>query len=65
MPVYVWLKRGQGVYGEAATAARTVMLPSQEQRAPDTLPPAPRLSRALRTNRVGGRRGRDDAHLHD
>jgi len=50
LPVYVWLKRGQGVYGEAPA-------PVPEGRAPETAtPPTRRISRAVATTRTGGPR---------
>ncbi|MEU2774621.1 amino acid permease [Streptomyces sp. NPDC007162] len=62
VPVYVWLKRGQGAYG--APSAPVGALP-RERRAPETPPSVPRSSRALRTNRVGGRPRRTDSPQHD
>ncbi|MET8454289.1 amino acid permease [Streptomyces sp. NPDC005209] len=62
VPVYVWLKRGQGTYGESRTPGTTA---PAERRAPETPPPAPRLSRGLRTRRTGGPRKRDARPQHD
>ncbi|MER6181748.1 amino acid permease [Streptomyces sp. NPDC001652] len=56
VPVYVWLKRGQGTYGET----RTAVAPAPEERAPETAQPAPRPSRGPRTNRTGRRQKRHD-----
>ncbi|MEU6071594.1 amino acid permease [Streptomyces sp. NPDC047082] len=64
IPVYVWLKRGQGSYGEP-TAPKAPAIPAQEDRAPETAPPTQRLSRGLRTNRTGGTRGRNGLGHHD
>jgi APA family basic amino acid/polyamine antiporter len=50
LPVYIWLKRAQGVYGEEPTPQ-----PVAEGRAPETVtPPVKRLSRGLPTTRTGG-----------
>ncbi|MGW2643257.1 APC family permease [Streptomyces sp. NPDC001348] len=65
VPVYVWLKRGQGVYGEATAPTAAAVIPVQQERAPETPPPAPRLSRGLRTRRIGGPGKRNDLHPHD
>ncbi|MFJ9898311.1 APC family permease [Streptomyces sp. NPDC091280] len=65
VPVYVWLKRGQGVYGDLTAPDRTTSAPPGERRAPETPPPAPRLSRGLPTNRTSGRRKRNDTPQHD
>ncbi|MBK3574431.1 amino acid permease [Streptomyces sp. MBT65] len=52
LPVYVWLKRGQGVYGDEPAP---VAVP--EGRAPETAtPPVKRISRAVPTTRTGGLR---------
>ncbi|PKV83149.1 APC family permease [Streptomyces sp. TLI_146] len=59
VPVYIWLKRGQGVYGDA-NASGLAPAP-REERAPETPPPAKRPSPGLNTNRVGGPRGH---HTH-
>lgn len=64
LPVYVWLKRSQGTYGDANAATPAARTP-REERAPETAAPAPakRISRGLGTNRVGGPRRRN-AHRH-
>ncbi|MFD8726169.1 APC family permease, partial [Streptomyces sp. NPDC059629] len=64
LPVYVWLKRSQGTYGEANAAIPAARAP-REERAPETAVPAPvkRISRGLGTNRIGGPRKRN-AHRH-
>nr|WP_316781543.1 amino acid permease [Streptomyces sasae] len=64
LPVYVWLKRSQGTYGDANGAIPAARTP-REERAPETAAPAPakRISRGLGTNRVGGPRKRN-AHRH-
>ncbi|MGW7529317.1 APC family permease [Streptomyces sp. NPDC054783] len=64
VPVYVWLKRGQAVYGETV-APKTAAIPAQHERAPETPPPAPRLSRGLRTSRTGGLRKWSAFRHHD
>lgn len=64
VPVYVWLKRGQDTFGEDA-APETAAIPAQQERAPETPPPAPRLSRGLRTSRIGGPRKGNDLRHHD
>lgn len=56
VPVYVWLKRGQGRYGD--DPAEVIPAP-REERALETPAPPKRLSRGLRTNRVGGPRKRN------
>ncbi|MEV5528500.1 hypothetical protein [Streptomyces prunicolor] len=49
LPVYVWLKRGQGVYGEEPTPE-----PVGRGRTPEiAAPPVKRISRALPTSRAG------------
>lgn len=63
VPVYVWLKRGQGRYGDDPAAAIPAARAPREERAPETPAPPKRLSRGLGTNRVGGPRRRD-AHRH-
>lgn len=58
VPVYVWLKRGQGEYGAAKAvvpADRTV----REGRAPETPTPSKRPPRKPSTDRGGGPRGRN------
>ncbi|WP_327341457.1 APC family permease [Streptomyces europaeiscabiei] len=65
VPVYVWLKRGQGVYGEPSTPGTATAVPSREQRAPETPPPAARLSRGPRTGRTGASRKRNDSRRQD
>ncbi|MFF7474672.1 amino acid permease [Streptomyces sp. NPDC008092] len=64
LPVYVWLKRSQGTYGEANAAIPAARAP-REERAPETAVPAPvkRISRGLGTSRIGGPRKRN-AHRH-
>jgi basic amino acid/polyamine antiporter, APA family len=62
VPVYVWLKRGQGRYGDTAAVIPAARAP-REERAPETPAPPKRLSRGLGTNRVGGPRKRD-SHRH-
>ncbi|WSP68448.1 amino acid permease [Streptomyces sp. NBC_01615] len=53
LPVYVWLKRGQGVYGEQPAAPA----PLSDGRAPETaIPTAKRISRAVPTSRTGALR---------
>ncbi|MFJ9907646.1 APC family permease [Streptomyces sp. NPDC101152] len=64
IPVYVWLKRDQDTFGEA-TAPRTAAAVDQAERAPETPPPAQRLSRGLRTGRIGGPGKRNDLRQHD
>ncbi|QKV97108.1 amino acid permease [Streptomyces sp. NA02950] len=64
VPVYIWLKRGQGVYGETA-APRTAVVPAQRERAPQTPVPTQRLSPGLRTSHVGGPRKRNGLRHHD
>lgn len=64
LPVYVWLKRSQGTYGEANTPIPAARAP-REERAPETAVPAPvkRISRGLGTNRIGGP-GKRNARRH-
>jgi APA family basic amino acid/polyamine antiporter len=64
VPVYVWLKRGQAVHGETV-APKAAVIPAQRDRAPETPPPAPRLSRGLRTSRTGGLRKWSAFRHHD
>ncbi|MGW4075327.1 APC family permease [Streptomyces asiaticus] len=64
VPVYVWLKRGQDTFGEA-TAPTTAATVDRLERAPETTPPALRLSRALRASRISGARKRNDLRHHD
>ncbi|MEV5958892.1 amino acid permease [Streptomyces sp. NPDC051987] len=64
IPVYVWLKRGQDTFGET-TQLRTTAIPVQQERAPETPTPPQRLSRGIRTRRIGGPGKRNDLHPHD
>ncbi|MFI2206524.1 APC family permease [Streptomyces sp. NPDC020192] len=64
VPVYVWLKRGQDTFGEV-TAPRAAAAVDRSERAPETPAPAQRLSRGLRTSRIGGPRKRNDLRHHD
>ncbi|ARP73378.1 amino acid permease [Streptomyces pluripotens] len=64
VPVYVWLKRGQGAYGES-TVTQTSQVDLQPERAPETPPPARRSQRGPRTNRVGPPQQRMDLRHHD
>ncbi|MFC3571985.1 APC family permease [Streptomyces yaanensis] len=64
VPVYVWLKRGQAV-DDQVVDARAAAIPAQQERAPETPGPARRLSRGLRTDRIGGVRRRGDLRHHD
>ncbi|MDR6975907.1 APA family basic amino acid/polyamine antiporter [Streptomyces sp. 3330] len=63
VPVYVWLKRGQGRYGDDPVVAVPAARAPRAERAPETPAPPPRLSRALGTHRVGDPRRRT-AHPH-
>ncbi|WP_435858267.1 APC family permease [Streptomyces sparsogenes] len=63
VPAYIWLKKGQAVR-ERPAAARAGENPDRRERAPETPPPARRLSRGTRTDRVGGLRRRNDPHPH-
>ncbi len=63
VPVYIWLKRGQAADAPAADAG-TAAIPAQQERAPETPPPAP-LPRAPRTGRIGGPRRPRGLHHHD
>ncbi|MGW1255665.1 APC family permease [Streptomyces sp. NPDC002513] len=64
VPVYIWLKRGQAVYGDT-TAPADAASPAQQERAPETPPLTQRPSREIRTNRAGGPRKRNDLRPHD
>ncbi|MFH8769489.1 APC family permease [Streptomyces sp. NPDC085866] len=64
VPVYVWLKRGQAA-DTRAVDARASGIPAQQERVPETLAPTRRLSRGLRTDRIGGLRRRNGLHHHD
>jgi APA family basic amino acid/polyamine antiporter len=52
LPVYVWLKRDRGEYGESG-GVRLAAEPD-EVRAAETVLTAKRLSRGLRASRTGG-----------
>ncbi|WP_435059618.1 APC family permease [Streptomyces sp. bgisy060] len=76
VPVYVWLKRGQGVYGEAAmTKADTAPARRQpvseapvrapQERAPETPASARQPFRGPRTDRAGGPRKWPGLRHHD
>jgi APA family basic amino acid/polyamine antiporter len=52
LPVYVWLKRDRGEYGE--TGGPRLAAEPAEVRAPETAVTAKRLSRGLRAGRTGG-----------
>jgi APA family basic amino acid/polyamine antiporter len=58
VPVYVWLKRGQGQYGDADAAIPTARTPCEE-RAPETPTPPKRLSVGPGAKRVGSPRERN------
>ncbi|WP_310719000.1 APC family permease [Streptomyces lydicus] len=64
VPVYVWLKRGQAA-GDPVADARAADVPAQRERAPETPPQAGRVSRGLRTGRIGGLRRRGDLRHRD
>ncbi|MFF5406779.1 APC family permease [Streptomyces misionensis] len=64
VPVYVWLKRGQAA-GEPSATVVAGEVPAQWEREPETPPPARRVSRSTRTDRVGGPHRRNDLHPHD
>jgi len=58
LPVYVWLKRGRGEYGERGTQ-RPTAIPSADEpdaRAPETPAPAKRITRRIRESRTPGPR---------
>ncbi|WP_371664834.1 APC family permease [Streptomyces sp. NBC_00280] len=61
VPVYVWLKRGQGEYGDASAVVPAAGAPL-EARAPETPAPPKRLTRGPGTKRVGGTHKRDTHH---
>ena len=64
LPVYVWLKRSQGRYGETEPGAPAATAPPQE-RAPETPAPPKRLSRGPGSDRPGGARKRNAHHHQD
>ncbi|MFM9676655.1 APC family permease [Streptomyces brasiliscabiei] len=68
VPVYVWLKRGDGRDDDPhpqVPLARSPERAPDPERAPEPSPPGPRLTRSTRTSRVGTPRGADTRRDHD
>ncbi|MDX2548847.1 amino acid permease, partial [Streptomyces sp. WI04-05B] len=61
VPVYVWLKRDQGEYGDTSAVIPALSAP-REERAPETPAPPKRLTRGPGTKRVSGTHRRDTHH---
>lgn len=61
VPVYVWLKRGEAVGGQAPEP-KAAAVPAQRRRAPETPPPARRFLHGPRAKRAGRTRERDELH---